>query len=788
MVKKSKSGTFYLSIRLIDRTIEHISIQSKIRSASVTQKGALMIKKKLLSLLLVGGLVTSLLPLDTFAMGAEEVRSEEAKDSMAYAAGKPIPISTGISGSLSKEEQDKRLEKVLLLVKKKISIPTDLKNFDYYYNDASYYEGSYWNLSWYNDEYSKYITVQADEAGNIRSYYNRSSEKNYSAPKYLKDELKGEAEQFIKKVAPDIFGRLQYAGKDAIIVDGNSYRYTFYRVENGVLLPDNAVIVGVNFGTGKINSYNASYSYGITIPKKEVKLTADEAKEVIRKQVKMQLTYQSSYDYSGKNGGTTKAFLVYSPDVSYIAVDAKTGKVYTSKSEWITKPETGYGINDEEAKADGGLSEIEIKEIENLKNIITKEEAINKVLKNKYLYIDSNAKAVNARLTKQSSKNKEDTYRWEVSFSDPREVDYDKGSIYRAYGNATVDGKTGTILSFYTNVKDYSEMTEKELNNFKAKYDIKEGQSALEKFIKEQIPKEFAGSEFLDNKVQYMTYWAKDKEMQVLRSYYYNYNRVNEGIPYYQNQINGSVDVVTGKVISFSYNWDKDIVFEAPKNVMSEAEAFKHYMSKEGYGLNYEINVNHFYGESDYKMEQEVRLVYNTNIYPNYISPFTGKQLDYDGKEYIKEGLKYNYNDISGNPMERKIKLLADIGIGFEGGSFQTEKGIKGSELAELVGRAGYYIKNESLANQDKIISRLDATRELIKMLNYEKVAGIKGIYQLDMADKGSILEKDIGAVAIIDGLNLITDNDQKEFRGSANLTRGESVQLILELMEINER
>lgn len=739
-------------------------------------------KKRLLSLGLAGCMVVSLLPgsfvtaLDREAnlSSSGEIRFEEEIGVM--------PISAPIASDKRADSKDSMeadlLEAVLVQVKKKISIPKDLTEFSYYYNSDSYSKGTLWNLTWHNEEYSKSISVRSDGDGNIQYYNENIRERSSAAPKYLKEELEGTALSFIKKIAPQIAGKLKYNGEAESSFYGGQYQYTFYRVENGIPMTDNAVTVGVNYSTGKVMSYSSNYLYQIEIPAGDVKISQEKAKEIIGEQVKMKLSYRPAYHTDSKGNTTIKAFLVYTPDNSYIAVDAKTGEVYTTKSVWR---DSVYDMSSEEGaklSGSGELSPLELAEIEKLKDIITKEEAIAIVTNNKNLHIDSNAKAITASLLKENNKNKESSYVWNISFSDPREADYETGDKYRAYASARVDGKTGIILSFYASVKDYNEMTKKEIAALTTKYDLEAGQKILEGFLKEQIPEKFNSSKFLDNSIRYIIF--EDSKKEIPRLYNYNYNRVNQGIDYDYNQINGTVDGVTGKITSFSYSWDDNITFESPKNIMDANKAFDHYMSKEGFRLNYEINTNHIYNNTDYKVIDEVRLVYSTNISPNYISPFTGKQLDYNGEEYVKEGKKYNYNDITGHKLEREIKLLGNIGIGFTGGNFLPDKAITGGELNEILLAIGYY--NNAALKQDSKITRMEVSELLIKLLGYEKVAAIKGIYSMDLEDKEAVSEEKTGVVSIINGLKLVTVNEKNEFRPKDHVTREETVQMVMEL------
>ncbi len=754
-----------------------------------------MLKKRIVSLSFTGLLLVSLLPVDAISKAQtnlrvlSEVNESSTSDSYQISSIDIPAVGEVVVTDVKETNQSKQLEDVLKLVKGKVSIPKDLNKFDSYYNDNNYNGIPYWNLSWYNEDYSKRLRVQADNDGNILNYYYSDDAMNYIAPKFLKDELVGVANKFIKTVANDIFTKLEYVGVESLGTYSGQYQYTYTRVENGIPMPDNVVTVGVNYNTGKVVSYSSNYLYNIDIPSKDVKITKEEAKEKIGKNVKMELSYQNAYTTDSKGNTTIKAFLVYSPNNSYIAVDAKTGEVYSTKNTWVTNEEaTGMAFDKESAKADSGLTKEELAEIDNLKGLISKEEAIKAVKDNSSLWIDGNAKAITANLYKQYTDNndKNISYAWNIYMVDPREANYESKDTYRAYARATVDAKTGKIISFYSSVKDYNYMSKDEVAALSIKYDLAAGQKLLESFIKTQIPDLYAKSEFSNNDIRYIIYDSLGNELP--RVFNYNYNRVNEGIRYDYNGIYGSVDGVTGKITSFSYNWNNNLTFESPKDVMSSSKAFDYYMSNDGFNLNYEVNTINSTSPTSYSVKNEVRLVYSTNIYPSYISPFTGKQLGYDGKEYVKSSDKYVYSDIKGNSMERSIKLLSDIGIGFTGGKFEPNKEIKGTELKEFLHGIGFYNTQKfKVLDNESSLSRLEISKVLISILGYDKLANIKGIYTIDFADKKSVKAEDVGIVSIVNGLKLVKANSKNEFRPNDKLTRGEAANLLIELLQAKE-
>ncbi|MDF2473182.1 MAG: hypothetical protein K0R21_964 [Anaerocolumna sp.] len=777
-------------------------------------------KKKVLSLSLIGCIMVSGLPLtsntpfDSLVNATTVSAATEAnhvENVLTSAATKLSTSSTtsnmGTSSmnslaegemavTRSSEPTQQELEKIIKAVKAKISIPNNLSAFDYYYNGESYYSQTYWNLNWSSKDGSERITIQADGSGNIISYDYYNANDGFYAPKYLKSELKSTADQFLNKIAPNIYKNVNYKTSTFQGVYGGQYIYQYERVSNGIPMPDNTISVGVNYETGKVASYYGNWLYDVKIPSADTKISESEAAAKIGKEVMMKLGYQNKYT-TDKNGKTKiEAFLVYYPDQSYIAVDAKTGEVYKTQNEVIYD---NYYSNTSSLEASdevkGGLTEEEILKVEELSGLISREAAIKAVTGNSSLLIDSNLKSITAKLYKRSNYynvSQEEVYVWDIYLSDPREANYETGDIYRSYATASVDAKTGKILNFNASIKDYYNMDKKEWESVKVKYSMKQGQSILEKFVKAQIPDIFKNTVLTNNKESYVIGIKEEKE--VYGGYYYNYERVNEGVNYSANGIYGAVDGVTGKIYSFSYNWDKNITFESPKNVISAEKAFDYYIALDGFKLVYESNSTYTYAtdgvkeiayDNGYSRDTKIRLVYRTDIYPGYISPFTGRQLDYEGKEYKDANISYNYSDIGGLAQERNIKLLADLGIGYTGGSYSPNKEITKEEVINFISLLGYYYDTTkyTLESNSSTINRLDAAKFMIQILDYDKVAQITGIYNIDFKDKANISDAFLGYAALSHGLGLVKADTNNEFRPSASLTRAEAADMFIALL-----
>jgi hypothetical protein len=738
--------------------------------------GIFMISKKIGTVILTSALIVSTLPAPFLKADASTLASNNTIQTIATKAAGVNSEATASSAEL---------EKIITAVKSKITVPSELSNFSY-----NYYSGSgnsyVWNLSWSNKDGSKTIYVNSDSKGHIFNYsYN--TDKAYK-PVYLQEELKSKADAFIKSIASDITGKLQYTETSSASTYNGTYTYQYQRVENGIPMPDNTVSVGVNYQTGEVTNYSANWLYDVSIPGSAVKITKEDAAAKIGKNIKMTLSYQSAYvkNADGKSS-TIKAFLVYSPDNSYIAVDAVSGKVYTTQNQWVTTSSDQATAAETKAKDAGtGFTPEEVKEIESIKGLITKTDAIKAIKNNTKLLFDKNMTSVSANLYKRNSDSRDASYVWNINFSDPREVKDGSNDTYRADAYAVVDAKTGKIISYYSSTKNYYNTTKEEWESAKVKYTQKQGKTTLESFIKEQVPDYFKNTEYTGSFDDYVIAYKDTKP--VYGGYSYNYQRVNEGIAYAANNINGAVDGVTGKVYSFGYNWDKNITFEAPKNIISADKAFTNYIANEGYRLIYEVYYENSISsgkdtDAVYNQTPSVRLVYRTDISPEYFSPFTGKQLDYEGKEYVKPTGLYTYTDIEGNSSARNIKLLANMGIGFDGGLYKPTQTITADELLSFIEKANFYFNSSKYKLTGSTVSRLNAAKFAVQVLGLEKAASISGIYSINTSDQASISQSDIGYAAIAYGLKILLPGSDNKLRPSDSLTRQDAADLLVGML-----
>ena len=749
--------------------------------------------KKLLAVILSGIILASSMPVLSLADTVDDVSRTEVM---------PI-IKEPVSNA--EEPTSEGMEKALLSVKQKVTIPDEYSDFNYYFYDSSSYSDAYWRFVWSNPENGANIQINCDKNYHITYYYKYNySERTSGIAKYLKSELKAKADEFIRQIAPELMMKYEFLGADYNGVYSGDYVYRYQRVESKVAFPDNTIQVNINSISGEVTSARISWLYDKSIPSATTKLTKDDAAKLIKENMKMKLVYRN--DFIGiydKNGNRkTKAYLVYEPTASYISVDAKTGQVYFDSFEWSSGAEGNYLEMDEksmDAAAAAGpvrLTEKEMAKIQELGELITKEKAIEAVTSNKSLYLDKSLKAITASLSKIDSSDGKTSYVWYINMNDPRKVDYSnpEEDYYKAYANAAVDAKSGKILSFYASLNSYYNSKESKWESVNIKYNKDEARQILEKFLKSQINSKFSNSILTNSYDDYVIYYS-EKNNPVYGGYGFTYNRTNEGIEYPYNSIYGSVEGVTGKIFSYGYYWDDKVEFESAKGVISPEEAMDFYLSNKGFGLKYEVKTINKLNEikdskeayiitNSYNVDYVVRLVYRPDVTPKYISPFTGEQLNLDGTVY-KEKAPYAYKDIFDAVRYRNILLLADMNVGFEGDSFLPDKAITIGEFNQLLSGIGYGYYSEDDIKATDTITREKAALSFIKRLGLEKISLLSGIYKTGFDDEAMIGSDYVGAVALSKALGLMTGDAYNMFNPKNEISRWDAVNLIINYLKV---
>ncbi len=696
------------------------------------------------------------------------------------------------------------MSEILLVVKNKVEIPTEYKNFTYQYSSGN--ENGYWNFNWASDDGGE-LRIRADSKGRINNYNLFESNHEYTAtkgraPQFTRKEAEGKTLEFLKKTIPEAYPSLDKQASFHISPYDGVYNFTYNRLENDILCENQWVNVSINYVTGKVEYMSTSWLYDVVFEKIDAPISENDAKGIWKDNVQMELKYLYKYDEQ------INAYLAYVPNKELKEIDAKTGTIIESKYEWLYN---GDNSMPEDMTASGALSgggsssnknnfsEEELNKLTQHEKLLTLTQADDRIRKIENLSIGDEYTLVSGNLYTENNISllKDDktsvNYVWHIIYSEPVTKGESPKTVY-----ADVDAKTGELKSYRDNSEDWLNISEKaKINENMATIIAKKFLDAVSGMKMQNVLDYTISEKFLTN----------DKGKAVNVGWDIFYRRGHSGISVANDGLNVSVNRMTGKITHYSYNWQEKVDFESAENIINNEQALLAYIDNAKAKLEYHIITTYFYdieskntvsntGEvSDFqssvvKNQKSTVLVYRFESPSTEVSAKTG--------EYINEVETLNtsfegYADINGHWAAREIELLGNIGVLPKRREFRAYNKISQEEfLTSLFLSKGRnfsydYAVNEGVITKSEInrtgaITRYQAVEFIVRFLGYGKLAKDHSIYRVNFSDAESIPQKYLGSVAIGKSIGVITGANGN-YNGSADLTNGEAAMMIYNTM-----
>ncbi len=723
-------------------------------------------------------------------------------------------VQTAVFAAIVKEDSvstydeptPEMMEQMIKKVRPLIDVPEEFTEFNWDFRGGSSISNPYWSFYW-TDNNTGEVSVTCDAVGRITGYNVYSYGKKITAalPAVSAEELRPIAEQFIEKTAPhlkDLDLRLEDTSFPSVYYN-HCYTYLFTRYENNIPVPQNTVSVSVNHITKEVESMNTSINLDTSFEKIDNPITEDKAKEILGEKQEMKLSYRLKTEYDDEGNVTKRlAYLVYTPALSYVSVDAKDGKVYTERNTWqaLKAPTVNGGIMmdsvSKEESAEGSanreyqLTEKELEQLEILASLISKDEATKVILENDDLYIHEAAYVSSAYLSKSYSRpqplgangEKQDSYVWNLRLMMP-------GEAYLGM-NAVVDAHNGELISYSADLPNEYHYEQYGIEKPELKISKEKAVEIAANFIKEQQPEKYNNVTY-SNSNGYATLEYKELENgsynPIYRAERLTFVRQNEGLDFDYNNFSIGVDLATGKITRYYYTWYDDVVFESPKDAVGSKKAFDALYGADDFGANYEINTNYTYLEgvnNSVNTEIYSRVVYSLyNPVTTTIRALDAKPVDYNGDEITGEKFTGIYSDTDGHWAKQTIERFARIGYGPAGDLFRPNDYITGEDFIRLCETIRIYGDSEEILKLESL-SRMEAVKLIIDYLGYGKIATLKNVFITDFADNADFLPQDIGYAAIARGFGLI-EGDGENFRPYDTLTRAEAVTIAENVIEL---
>ena len=613
--------------------------------------------------------------------------------------------------------------------------------------------------------------------GDIVSMYrwSRADSSVSQLPTMTLDQAVGIARDLLKKTAPGKAGYFRFY-EDSQLVPLSGYGTTLYlrfmRYENNIPVENDTASVEVNMATGQINSYNMSWTDS-ALPAAQKVISKEQAAEAFGNAKMLQLQYLLRQNNPRQPQAPLLVYTLNHPSNGLI--DAFTGEpVILQGSPYgyyggaAEKSLSGMGSADQAA-----LTPEEISEIEKLADLMSQAEA-DKIIR-ELTGIPAEAVIYSASVNQDYMDPALKI--WRLSYRIDSETQ-------PAEFNASINAETGELLSYYA----YSNNSRSE----KADLSKEAAQKIAEAWLQKTQPNKISQVKLEVNETDKMPGYEPGE-------WYFNYQRLVNGILCPGNSIFISIDRSTGKVNNYNLSWSKT-TFPGAENVMGTDKANAAYLGHMPLTLTYVT-------EYEKNNAAKFRLVYVPRPVPpaqsaNMIDAFSGVKLDWEGKE-MKDKTAVSYDDIDGHFAQEQIKLLAQSGIMTEyGSSFHPDEAVKlitvlramvlandgnynlnisDEEIMQMAINRNWITKDEAAGNT---VDRARMAKLMVSFMRLDFVAKNGDMFIIPYDDAAKLPADLKGYAGLTRGLGII--------RGSGNnfdpghvITRGETAAILVRTLAV---
>lgn len=681
-------------------------------------------------------------------------------------------IITGLIGSnfsYGENNYNEKLEQAIIKVKNNLNISDKYNVFDSRINTHDKETNFYMNWS-YSQEKLGYININTDIDGNIIEFYkyipNQQEGKSIKA-KITREEGLEKALEFISKIDKDISKEIRVIEDSSPMNPQESkYYYEFTRYINETPFPGNNISITIDKYSKEVVEYYVNWNRNLSFLSTDKIINMEKARESYKNNIGLVPMYKSSnrgYERSNDNS-KDNYYIAYSPLQPWKAIDAVTGKPVNRTLNRVYAISGNMDMIKE--KMDIGLTPEEQTSVDNLVGLLeiaTVEEKSRAILK-----IDETYKMKNSYLG-SDYKNPGD-YIWSLSFI--KNIDKNKEHSIEI----SLDAKTGQLIRFYK-YKPYDEYGKIKINK-------SEALEIAKTYLKEINP----------DKINQIEYISNDDEINENPIYSFQFIRKIDGIYVEEDMISIEVDRSSGEIRSYNLSWYKGN-FPSSENMISLDKAYETLWDKVGYELIYIDDFNLAESEEENPI---ATLIYSIKgDKPAIISATTGEILGHNGKPY-KEKRIVIYKDIEKSYAKDKIRVLAEHGISFLDDEFKPKEKIKQRDFLCLLWKSinpyrmenisidniydefiknGYILEKEK--NQDKIVTKEEATKFIIKVMKLDRVAEIDGIYKDIFKDEKDISKDLKGYINLGYGLKIISGDGSGNIKPKQELKREDAANMI---------
>lgn len=659
-----------------------------------------------------------------------------------------LPVNSLAETKNLNKVDDKTVEKLVLKAKEIFNIKDVYDNFEVNSSSDNDY-GTIYNLSWSKKDGSSDLNVSISNDMHITNY-NKYENKKYETlkPNYSYEALKKYAIDTIKKI-DSVNAKSLKLNESSYqnYIDDNAYIFNFDRYVGDRRVIGDGASITINYVDKSVKRYSLNYNHGFDFSKTaefdalKSNLTMDEAINIFKENKYLKPMIKFVIDEKKDPRITFKT--IYSNELNANYFVNSTSKKYERYdypiflNNFMTKDAAAEGAMD-------GLSEYEVKGIDKIKGIKTKDEAVKKA---KTFVKDASKAKVTLSNLNQDYISKDYVYNINM------EIGKDEK---KTYYNISLDAKDLTLLRFSTyNIFDSGDNNKKDLSS-----------DELKKIALDYIKKNASDID------------EKDLELMATENNTAYFVRVMDGYYIPENSISISVSKDTKEINEYSRAWyRKPIKYEKAKKSIDEAYDV---IKKE---INYEEAYQYIRDKSD-PAKSSVVLTYmpkNTKIEIDAISGKLAKS---------NEELK-NYSDIDKSKYKDKAILLKQMGYAYIEDEIMPEKNLKQKDFITFVYifgsrdsdeiidnayqralREGVIKANE--VNREKEITNMDLAKFMIRLKGMEELVG-KDIFK-NINTKAKLTKEENAYLSLANALGYING---KTIDNNAKVNRDEFINIV---------
>ena len=646
-----------------------------------------------------------------------------------------------------------------------------------------------WSFTWAkktadkDEEQSTYnVSIHAN-SGELTSYshYDHTSSQVPYAQRISYEEARQKAESFLKANNPTKAGQTQLYLRQPIpktpLNADTPYSFSFVRVEDGVLFPENGVEISVN-AAGTVTSYNLNWNDEIRFTEPINAISSEAARDILTRQTTPALSYVMAWDAQGEL--RNKPLLAYTDPFSLL-VDAADGTVLTPMLVPRTQVEQPEPVSRQSLPA------------RHQGKALSQEDAVKLATQ---MFKLSGYELRSAYYSENDYRGNKPV--WDLAFEK-------QGGQESDYAHVSLDAETGDIYSFSKRrPQPFSQESKK------SEIDLSEWREEAEQTIRSWTPT-------LANQL----YWNQHSASNVqpdASEFSLTFQRYVGEIPAATGSVAVTFDANTGEVISYYAEVGRETYPAELPETLSPEEAAEAWWEEAEVEQVYVLEP--LSPEETRKAEQSsvlpnrtAKLVYRANPtaieQPYFLDAVSGEwRSQVNGKTIQLH--REDPSDLEGHPAAEELLLMYEYdALSLIDGKIMPEKEITRGEMIEMLIISlnnGYYYpaftadrkasfsdvpqssryfsvvesavdyglldKNSRNLRPDEPITREELATMIVRALGYQSLAEYSEMFDSELTDIANAEER--GAIIIAATLGIIP-TEQKQFHPEATVSRADA-------------